>query len=530
MGEREGHGGRERVRAPEVTHEGVLVAELGEALRDEQKKLRVALAIAKMCLFTYDPSNGCISWDASAREVLGAEPPRSLEAYLALVHPEERKLVHERVRLAALRRAFPDLEHRFVGDGRVTRWLLVRAEVVDDHEGVRLIGGVMDVSERRSMQEKLRQAQKMEALGELTAGLAHNFNNALMAILPNLEHALRQAPEGMTGLLTVAQHAAERAARLVRELMVFAGGQRHGERRDDAIGAIVQRAVELCRSTFPPQIKVTLDLGTDIPLLSVDAAQVEHAVMNVCINARDALEGVTGRTPSLYVEVRRVPARAVELGPSPKAHLAHVRIRVSDNGVGMSDEVRHRIFEPFYTTKGVGKGTGLGLSTTYAIVREHAGFITCESRLGQGTSFSLYLPIEQSGRRKDSGTLALPAPQGDELLLVVDDDPVVRSVTARVLASGGYRIIEAENGSQGLSVFEQRRGQIGLVLLDESMPGIAGHEVLAKMLSIEPSARVAMFTGVQPTPEQLAGARAVIRKPVGANELLWRVRELLDGA
>jgi signal transduction histidine kinase len=529
MAKHEGSSEEELATPAEPTREGVTPERAAEELRDARDKLRVALAISRMSLFSYRPKSEALTWDASAREVLGTEPPATLAEYLDLIHPEDRKLVEGRLKLAVERKAFPDLEHRILIKGQ-TRWMLSRAEVVDDPVGPRLIGGVVDVSERRLMEEKLRQAQKMEALGELTAGLAHNFNNALMAILPNLEHAARHAPEEVTGLLTVARHAAERAARLVRELMVFAGGQRYGERRDEAVTLVVQRAVELCRSTFSRQIVVDLDLGTETPLLAMDGAQVEHAVMNVCINARDALEGVSGRTPTLRVEVRRVPGNAVELGPSPKAHLEHARIRVSDNGTGMSEEVRHRIFEPFFTTKDIGKGTGLGLSTTYAIVREHSGFITCESRPGQGTSFSLYLPVERIGRRKDSGVLMLPAPKGDELLLVVDDDPVVRGVTARVLASGGYRILEASDGSQGLSVFEQKRESIGLVLLDESMPGIAGHEVLAKMLTLEPSARVAMFTGVQPTPEQLAGARAVIRKPVGANELLWRVRELLDGA
>ncbi|HEV8247122.1 MAG TPA: ATP-binding protein, partial [Polyangiaceae bacterium] len=204
------------------------------------------------------------------------------------------------------------------------------------------------------------------------------------------------------------------------------------------------------------------------------------------------------------------------------------RISVSDNGMGMAEAVKLRIFEPFYTTKEIGKGTGLGLSTTYAIIREHGGFIVCESEPGVGTTFCLYLPVERSGLRKDSGAMALPAPRGDELVLIVDDDPVVRGVTARVLSSAGYRILEAGDGARGLSMFEQQRAHIRLVLLDESMPGIAGHEVLARMLLLEPRARVAMFTGVQPGAEQLRGARTVIRKPIGANDLLWKVRELLE--
>jgi CheY-like chemotaxis protein len=292
---------------------------------------------------------------------------------------------------------------------------------------------------------------------------------------------------------------------------------------------VVERAVELCRSTFSRQISVELTLS-EVPLvLSMDATQLEHAVMNVCINARDALDGVQGRVPTLRVQVDCVRAGSVELGdPAFKPERDHARVSISDNGVGMASAVKERIFEPFFTTKEIGKGTGLGLSTTYAVVREHGGFINCESEPGAGTTFRIYLPLERSGQRKDSGTLKLPAPGGNELVLLVDDDPVVRGVTARVLSSAGYRILEASDGSQGLSLFEAQHDSIDLILLDESMPGIAGHEVLARMLERDPAVRVAMFTGVQPRPELVSGAKGLIHKPIGANELLWRVRQFIE--
>ncbi len=481
MAKHEGSSEEELATPAEPTREGVTTERVDEELRDARDKLRVALAISKMSLFSYRPEVGALTWDASAREVLGTEPPGTLPEYLELIHPEDRKLVGARLKLAVERRSFPDLEHRILIKGQQTRWVLSRGG------GGRSRRTALDRRRGGRVRAALDGGEAPPGSEDGSPGRAHRWPRAQLQ--QRLDGHLAEprargsaSARGGHGLLTVARHAAERAARLVRELMVFAGGQRYGERRDEAVTLVVQRAVELCRSTFSRQIAVDLDLGSEMPLLAMDGAQVEHAVMNVCINARDALEGVSGRTPTLRVEVHRVSGNAVELGPSPKAHLEHARIRVSDNGIGMSEEVRHRIFEPFFTTKDIGKGTGLGLSTTYAIVREHAGFITCESRPGQGTTFSLYLPVERIGRRKDSGVLMLPAPKGDELLLVVDDDPVVRGVTARVLASGGYKILEASDGSQGLSVFEQKRESIGLVLLDESMPGIAGHEVLAKML------------------------------------------------
>jgi PAS domain S-box-containing protein len=507
------------------------IRHLEAELRESRDKLRIALTASQIGLWSWDAADDAIAWDESTQRIFGCQTPGSYEQYMALVHPDDRKLVQGHLTRAFERGEFPDLEHRVVRGSGEERWVLCRAEVIKDDSGAmrRLNGGIVDVSERRMMEEKLRQAQKMEALGELTAGLAHNFNNALMAILPNLEQAVQGAPAETKPLLSVAQQAAARAARLVRELMVFAGGQRAGERRDESLGAVVERAVELCRSTFSPQISVDLTLAADPLVLSMDALQLEHAVMNVCINARDALDGVQGRSPTLRVQVAHVPAGSEELsGPAFKPERDHACVSITDNGIGMADGVRSRIFEPFYTTKDVGKGTGLGLSTTYAVVREHGGFIHCESEPNVGTRFRLYFPLERSGRRKDSGALQLPAPGGREVVLLVDDDPVVRSVTARVLSAAGYRIIEARDGVEGLSLFQGEHERIDLILLDESMPGIAGHEVLARVMEREPGARVAMFTGVQPNPELLRGARGMIRKPIGANDLLWRVRQLID--
>ncbi len=502
------------------------------ALRESQNKLRIALTASQVGLWSWDSTDDVVHWDSATQRIFGTDRAASTyQDYAALVHPDDRKLVARHVSRALEQGEYKELEHRIVRPNGEERWVLARAEVLKDASGKfrRLIGGILDVSDRRLMEDKLRQAQKMEALGELTAGLAHNFNNALMAILPNLEQAAKGVSPQVAPLLEVARQAADRAARLVGELMVFAGGGRTSERRDDNLGSVVTRAVEICRSTFSRQILLELEIDQTSPILAIDAAQVEQAVMNVCINARDALEGITGRTPTLRVEVIRVPGGAEELsGPALKPERDHARISVTDNGVGMPAAVRRRIFEPFFTTKEVGRGTGLGLSTTYAIVREHGGFVSCESEPGRGTTFRLYLPVERSGRRKDSGALALPAPGGSELLLLIDDDPVVRGVTARVLLAAGYRIIEASDGTEGLSLYEQQSARISLVLLDESMPGIAGHEVLARMLVFDPSARVAMFTGVQPGAEQLRGSRGVIRKPIGANDLLWRVRELLE--
>ncbi|HEV8246446.1 MAG TPA: PAS domain S-box protein, partial [Polyangiaceae bacterium] len=300
-------------------------------LRESQNKLRIALAASRVGMWSWDAAGDTVQWDAATRDIFGAGEPKSYEEYMVLVHPDDRDLVARHIAHALEVGEYHELEHRIVRPDGAERWVLARADVVKDAtaKNRRLIGGILDISERRSMEDKLRQAQKMEALGELTAGLAHNFNNALMAILPNLEHAAKGASPQVLPLLEVARQAAERAARLVGELMVFAGGGRTSERRDESLGSVVQRAVAICRSTFSRQIAVELAVDEAAPILSIDAAQIEHAVINVCINARDALEAISGRSPTLRVHVTEIKAGAEELRrPALKPERDHARISV----------------------------------------------------------------------------------------------------------------------------------------------------------------------------------------------------------
>jgi CheY-like chemotaxis protein len=287
--------------------------------------------------------------------------------------------------------------------------------------------------------------------------------------------------------------------------------------------ALVERTVGICRATFERSIVIDVSrAGAPLAVIG-EAGALEQMLLNILLNARDALESVPK------------PDRAIRIGLGflRSADAAGrvtdwVRVRISDNGSGMTEEVRGRIFEPFFTTKGVGMGSGLGLATAYAIVTDHGGRLSCESRIGVGTTFSVLLPA----------TRDLPQPAsiperrnwaGKETILVIDDERLVRRAVRSVLEPHGYEVREAADGSSGLEVFQRERARIDLVLLDLSMPGIPGEAVLSTLLREQPTTRVVLFTGYQP-PTTPRGAAAVLQKPFELEELLRVVRAVCDGA
>jgi PAS domain S-box-containing protein len=359
-----------------------------DALLHTQVNLRMASEAAGVGLWSWDPTRDLITWDETMRRLFGLTPeetPPTREQYLALIHAEDRAPSQERI-VRGLREGQWEGDFRIVRREGTVRWLHSKARVVRGEGHDLVLGASFDVTERRERDERARATQRLEAIGQLTAGLAHNFNNLLMGLLPNLEMAVARAPEAVAAPLREAQHAAERAANVVRQLMTYAGRSRKSDRSAHALAPIAERTVAFCRTTFDRRI--VLEVACDGPGVAwVDASQIEQALLNLLINARDALE--TARAPRIVVSVGPVPAGAPELEGRPGEW---TRVRVSDNGVGIDAATAARIYEPFFTTKDVGKGTGLGLSTTLGIVREHGGFITCRSAPGEGAAFSVYLP------------------------------------------------------------------------------------------------------------------------------------------
>ena len=501
-----------------------------DRLEQSQASLRMAMEAGEVGLWSWNPATNVVVWEDTACRIFGLPPgggPRTREAFLALVHPDDRAAAAERIASGWARGELSN-EYRMVrGDGAV-RWMISKARLlhVDGHDVV--LGALFDITDRKLRDDRRHAAQRLETIGQLTAGIAHNFNNMLMALLPNLELAVRRAPGDLAPLLRDAQQAARRAADVVGQLMTYAGNRRSSARRVESLAELVGRTVSLARTTFDARIAVEVEERADVAAL-VDATQIEQALLNLLINARDALSGGAARAPRITVEVDAVAEGAPELEGRAGRWIC---VRVADNGVGMDDETLRRLYEPFFTTKEAGKGTGLGLATTHGIVRDHGGFITCRSAPGRGTTFALYLPAASTGAAAPEPAAA-PSPAGPAIrrgvVLVVDDDVPVRRAISMVLADAGFTVETAATGEEALrlaSTAEAGR-QISLVLLDVSMPGIPGPLLRGRLRDVMPDVPVIYLTGYA---YQATDGTLVLEKPVSADRLVAAVEAALAQA
>ena len=423
--------------------------------------------------------------------------------------------------------------HMLTNSGSTIR-VEVLASPLTDREGA--LTGVMavvdDITAHREMEEEkatleegLRQSQKMESVGRLTAGIAHNFNNMVQAILGALELSLLEVPESLRPNLATALEAAVRSSDIVRQLTLFSHPKAGGEKQLVDLRSIVDSATDICRKTFDKRI--SLDVMTPSPLPSVYGVPslLEQMLMNLLLNARDAIEEVGNRPKTIRIYVDMTDGGESHR-PKRTAH-DYVRVRVSDDGIGMDDETRKRIFEPFFTTKEIGSGTGLGLFTVYGIVEQHEGWIDCDSKSGQGTTFSVCLPVAGT----PSGVPEPPVPaigvDGEETILLIEDEEAVRTVTAQMLESCGYHVLLGIDGIDGLDVYDRHAGEIDLVLLDMSMPRMTGSEVLEELRAREADVKIVLFSGYPTEGERFEG-EMVIHKPVKRDMLARYVREFLD--
>lgn len=491
-----------------------------DELRAREEQLRLAVAAAGVGLWSWTTRSDLIQWGDTTCALFGLPAgmaPLTRQEYRAFIHPEDRERSDERVADGVASGRW-EHEYRIVRRDGAVRWVLSTGSMLGDTA----VGALIDVTERREREEQLRQTQKLEAVGQLTAGIAHNFNNMLMGMLPNLELAARTAPAELQPLLRDAEQSAQRAAKLVRQLMTYAGRNVPTARRVESIGALVTRTVAFCQTTFDHRIVFETRFD-DSALARVDATQFEHALLNALINARDALANTDA--PRLTVAVDVVAAGARELGERPGDY---VRVQVGDNGVGMDPATLGRIFEPFFTTKPVGKGTGLGLATTRAIVLEHGGFLACDSSPGRGATFSLYFPRESTATVAARPPEAPIAVRGTETVLVVDDEAPIRRVVSQMLVSAGFKTRLAASGDEALALLGEPRvaRDVRLVILDVSMPGVSGTELRRRIRELTPEVRVLYFSGYAlDAPD---GTDAVLDKPTTQAELLAKVREVLD--
>jgi two-component system, cell cycle sensor histidine kinase and response regulator CckA len=487
------------------------------ALLESETRLRHAVEATGMGTFSWDSRTDVIRWDAALCKIFGVAPqdaPKGYEAYLALVHPEDRARLDARIEHYLATNRYDDLEHRIVRPSGEVRHVLAKAVPIADQAGraVGFRGGVFDVTDKKLLEGQLADAQKMEAVGQLTAGIAHNFNNLLAIILPNAQLCRAEPGRQNDQRLADIEQAGRRAGEMVRQLMLFAGHAGEAATGPVDVGALAHRVAHICRATFDEKIAVVVEASDGLPPVSGRESQIEQAVLNVCGNARDALLDAATRAPRILVAVD-----ATEAGS--------VRLRVVDNGPGMTEATRLRVFEPFFTTKAIGHGTGLGLASAYAIVRQHGGKLRCESRPGAGTTFEIELPATV-GVAVRGAPPALPERSTAVTVLVVDDEPLLRRVVRAILEQQGYRVLEAADGTEGIYVFERHHATIGAVILDRSMPGLSGEDVLERITAVAPDVPVVLLSGLPSVSWKGPLPALVLSKPVDANVLLEVITKL----
>jgi two-component system, cell cycle sensor histidine kinase and response regulator CckA len=488
------------------------------AVRESENRLRHAIEATGMGTWTWDYASDRYYWDDTLCAILGItrqDVPRNFEGFLAFVHPEDRDDVTGSISRYLESGSYADLRYRIVRPDGEVRHILSKATPERDEHGkvVAFRGGVFDVTEQKRLEEQLRQVQKMDAIGQLTAGIAHNFNNLLSVILPNVTLGRARANQEVLGHLSDIEHAANRAAEMIRQLMLFARPEGHGKKTPIDIVATSRRTVEICGTTFDRKISIDLQAADTVPAVAAHAGQIEQVLLNICLNARDAFAQAETESPRIRILIER---------GSP----GMVRIRVSDNGPGMDEATRSRVFEPFFTTKAVGHGTGLGLASAYAMVMEHHGRIRCESRQGEGSTFELELPTAAEWVDPRSGCKPLESfERGSGTVLIVDDEPLVRRAVRGILERGGYNVLESVDGIEGLDTFTQRRDSIDLVLLDQSMPGMSGDQVLLRLMEMAPQLPVVLLSGLPGPAARLSHATAVLTKPADASTLLCTIRD-----
>lgn len=518
------------------------VVERTESLQLSEERFELALRGTRIGIYDWNLRTDSVYWSTRIYEILGVKPTspeQSFESAASWLHPEDRDRVLLRVD-DAIRQHIPyHDEFRLKSESGTELWVECRGHSILDDDGkpYRFTGGLIDITSRKQVEtelgrrdEQLRQSQKMEAIGSLAGGIAHEFNNLLQAIRGYTRYAVKglaadhRCREDLEQVLL----ATDRAAALTKQLLGFS--RRHSiDRRELHPKNVIRDVVTMLRPLIGEPIEINTRISDDLGTISADPVLMQQMLMNLCINARDAMP--SGGQVVLTVKRIDLGDQACKLHsletPGP-----YLQISVADNGCGMCPEIQRRIFEPFFTTKEVGVGTGLGLAMVYGIVQKHAGSISVSSKPGVGTTFEILLPINADIAPSPS-SLELPVfSQGTETVLVAEDERMVRELIVRILTEAGYKVLSAADGLEAFDIFNAHQTEVSLALIDAVMPQLSGHGLCEKLRARNPALPIVFCTGYNPEAGQLQfmvdQGISLVQKPFVAENLLRLVREKLD--
>jgi PAS domain S-box-containing protein len=501
-------------------------------VRAAQERLRLALDASSLGAWELDPRTGTLQANARYKDLFGFPPDAEPTLAMAVerFHPEDRKRMEAAV--AQLLRADREQEYGWnfrvlLPDGTV-RWIAANGKALRTNAatdaGFRLVGTVRDVTEQRQSEESMRETQKLESMGLLAGGIAHDFNNLLTGVIGNVSLLADQIPpeSPLSETVEALSAAGERMSRLTSQMLAYSGRGHFVIETVDLSKQVVQ-ITTLVQASIPKNVQLRLCLSNDLPLIDADISQLQQVIMNLVINAAEAVGSEPGMVElTTGVEAVGKDFRGNLTREEPRAG-DYVVMTVTDTGCGMDEATCARIFDPFFTTKFTGRG--LGLSSVLGIVRSHKGLLTLDSIVGGGTKFRVFFPIAE--RRAQ----ARPAPDGsapgEGTVLVVDDEEIVRRMAQAALKRLGYRVLTANNGEEAVRLYSRAPDEVDLVLLDMTMPVMGGEEALRIMKQIRPGVTVVGMSGFD---EQEAHSRfgrgiaGFVQKPFTAGRLGAAIR------
>ncbi|HJT29446.1 MAG TPA: PAS domain S-box protein [Pyrinomonadaceae bacterium] len=508
-------------------------SDITERKRAEEQIMEQAALLdqAQDAILVRDLDQNILFWNKGAEKIYGWSAEEVIGKNAGELLFKDRSAQFEAARQAIIQDGeWKGEMHQVRRDGREiiieSRWTLVRDEQKQP-KSILIIN--TDVTEKKRMESQFLRAQRMESIGTLAGGIAHDLNNVLSPILMAIDMLqLRVSDENSKKWFEVLRSNAERGGNMVRQVLSFARGV-EGERVALQPKHLIKDIVKILRETLPKSIEINFHLPNDIWLISADATQMHQVLMNLCVNARDAMpEGgsITIKAENVFVD-ENYARMHIEAKPG-----RFVAITVSDTGPGMTLEVQSRIFEPFFTTKEMTKGTGLGLSTALTIVKSHGGFINVYSELHKGSQFSVYLPALDMPGTIDSAVAQTDLPLGNgELILVVDDEESIREITRGTLETFGYTVLTASDGTEALALYADKKNEIAVVLTDMVMPFMDGPATIRALQRMNPKVRIiaasGLGTGHRAGEGTLEGVSVFLNKPYTAEKLLKTLADVL---
>jgi PAS domain S-box-containing protein len=506
-----------------------------EELRRGEERFRLLAQATKDTLSDWDIGSGAVwrsdnFWEQFGYSRKGMEP--DVSAWRKLIHPEDRARVLDGFQTSLARHADSyEVEYRFRRADDSYAVVLERTYIIYGESGkqTRALSAMTDLSDRRELEEQFRQAQKMEAVGRLAGGIAHDFNNLLMVIGSYAEMMRDQlsAEDGLHKSIAQVQRAADRAASLTQQLMAFSRKQVLSPRIID-LNTVIEDGLKITKRLIGEDIALNILLGKDLWAIKADPGQVGQVLMNLCINARDAMRSndeLTIGTDNVSIDVEEAQKRP---GFVPGNYVALV---VRDTGTGMTEEVQAHLFDPFFTTKEMGKGTGLGLSMVYGIVKQSGGYISVESQLGRGSTFTIYFPAVDEPLTMTITPETRKHEGHGEIILLVEDEDALRESMSAYLEQHGYKVLAASNGAQALHFAKRHAGSIQALVTDIILPKLSGVELAREVNMISPKVVTLYMSGY--TDRELmdydpeTSAAKFLQKPFALRALLETIGEMI---